>query len=66
MKTLEDEWYAVIKLYKFNVFEVLRDFCVIIYSVSALSLCIVSTSRLYDMQSIMYCHVIAIMPVIFA
>ena len=26
MKTLEDEWYVVIKTYKLNCFEILRDF----------------------------------------
>ena len=28
VKTLKDEWYAVIKAYKFNVLEILRDFIV--------------------------------------
>ena len=36
MKTLEDEWYGtVINAYKFTIFEILRDFFVV---VSALSL----------------------------
>ena len=36
MKTLEDEWYIVIK-YKFSIFEILRV-CFVIYCVSVLSL----------------------------
>jgi len=36
MKTLKDEWYIVINAYKFTVFEILRDFCIIIYCVSTL------------------------------
>ena len=36
--TLEDEWYVVIKAYKLTVSEILRDFCIVIYCVSALSL----------------------------
>jgi len=31
MKTLEDEWYIVIKAYKFTIFEILRDFLVLLY-----------------------------------
>jgi len=39
MKTLEDEWYAVIEAYKLTCFEILRDFfCIVIYCMSALSL----------------------------
>jgi len=39
MKTLEDEQYVVINGYKFSVFEIWRDFkCIVIYSMSALSL----------------------------
>jgi len=34
MKTCEDEWYIVIKAYKFTVFKILRDFCITIYYVS--------------------------------
>jgi len=29
MKTLEDEWYVVIKAYKLTVFEILRNFLVL-------------------------------------
>ena len=29
MKTLEDDWYVVIKAYKFAVFEILGDFFVL-------------------------------------
>ena len=36
--TLEDEWYVVIKACKLTVFEILRDFCIVIYCVSVLSL----------------------------
>jgi len=44
MKTLEDEWYIVIQVYKFK-----RDFCIIVYCVSALSLHIESTDTMtYD------------------
>ena len=35
-EALENEWYIVIKAYKFIVFEILRFFCIIIYCVSAL------------------------------
>ena len=31
MKTLGDEWYAVIKVYKLTVFDILRDFFVLPY-----------------------------------
>ena len=31
IKTLEDEWYVVIKSYKLTVFEILRDFFVLSY-----------------------------------
>jgi len=31
MKTLEDEWYVVIKVYKLDVFEILGDFLVLPY-----------------------------------
>ena len=31
IKTLEDEWYVVIKAYKLTVFEILRDFFVLSY-----------------------------------
>ena len=31
MKTLEDEWYVVIKTYKLAVFEILGDFFVLPY-----------------------------------
>ena len=31
MKTLEDEWYVVIKAYKLAVFEILGDFFVLPY-----------------------------------
>ena len=41
MKTLEDDWYVVIKAYKCTVSEVWRDFfCISIYCVSVY--------RLYD------------------
>jgi len=33
IKTLEDEWYVVIKAYKLTVFEILRDFFVLSYIV---------------------------------
>ena len=47
MKSLKDEWYIVIKAYKFTDFEILRDFFVlIIHSVSELSLHIESTDSL--------------------
>ena len=37
MKTLDDEWYVVIKAYKLTVFEILRNFfCIVIYCMSAL------------------------------
>ena len=36
IKTLKGEWYIVINAYKFTVFEILRDFCIIIYCVSTL------------------------------
>jgi len=42
-----DEWYIVIKAYKFAMFMILRDF--IVYSVSAISLCIESTSTTNSM-----------------
>ena len=29
MKTLDDEWYIVIKAYKLTIFEILRDFFVL-------------------------------------
>ena len=46
MKTLEDEWYGtVIKAYKFTIFEILRDFFVV---VSALSLYIEYVYWLYN------------------
>ena len=39
MKTLDDEWYVVIKAYKLTVFEILKDFfCIAICCISALSL----------------------------
>jgi len=38
MKTLNDEWYIVIKAYKLTVFEILRNLFVFIYCMSALSL----------------------------
>jgi len=41
MKTLQDEWYIVIKPYMFTIFEILRGFCITIYCVSTLSLHIV-------------------------
>jgi len=31
MKTLQDEWYVVIKAYKLTVFEILRGFFVLLY-----------------------------------
>ena len=31
MKTLDDEWYVVIKAYKLTVFEILRNFFVLSY-----------------------------------
>jgi len=31
IKTLDDEWYVVIKAYKLTVFEILRDFNVLSY-----------------------------------
>ena len=31
MKSLKDEWYIVIKAYKFTDFEILRDFFVLSY-----------------------------------
>jgi len=31
MKTLKDEWYIVIKAYKFTYFEILRDFLALSY-----------------------------------
>ena len=37
-EALENEWYIVIKAYKFIVFEILRFFCIIIYCVSTLSI----------------------------
>ena len=46
MKTLKDEWYVAIKAYKFTVFEILRDFCIIIYCMSVLSLHIQSTNSI--------------------
>ena len=42
-KTLENEWYIVIKAYKFTISKILRDFCIIIYRMSELSLHIEST-----------------------
>ena len=33
IKTVEDEWYVVIKAYKLTVFEVLRDYFVLSYIV---------------------------------
>ena len=41
MKTLKDERHVVIKAYKFPVFEILRDFFVLLYT--ALFLCTEST-----------------------
>ena len=46
MKTLEGEWHVVIKACKFTVFEILGDFCVIIYCMSTLSLHIESTNSM--------------------
>ena len=47
MKTLEDEWYVVVKAYMFTIFE---RFFIIIYCVSALSLHIESADSM-----ILYC-----------
>jgi len=50
MKTLEDEWYIVIKTNKFTIFEILRDrFCI---AMSTLSLHRESTN--YDREQIVY------------
>ena len=46
MKTLEDEWYIVIKAYQFTVFEILRDVFVVSYFVSTLSLHVESTDSI--------------------
>ena len=55
MKTLEDEWYVVIKTYKLTVFEILRDcFCT---AMSALSLHRESTD--YDREQIVYHRLLA-------
>jgi len=48
MKTLEDGWYIVINTYEFTVFEIWRDFCIIIYCRSTLSLHNYRVYRLYD------------------
>ena len=47
MKTLEDEWYIVIKAYNFTIYEILRNlFCVLIYCMSTLSLHMESTDSM--------------------
>ena len=37
MKTLEDDWYVVIKAYKCTVSEIWRDFFVLAYRAAALT-----------------------------
>ena len=48
MKTLEDEWYMVMKAYKFTIFEILRDFFfgIITYCMYVLSLHVESTNSM--------------------
>jgi len=48
MKTLEDEWYVVIKAYKLAVFEILVDFFVLPY-IACPRYPYIRVYRLYDM-----------------
>ena len=47
MKALEDEWYIAVKAYSLPFLRVWEIMCIIIYCVSALSLCIKSTEIAY-------------------
>jgi len=47
IRTLEDEWYVVIKAYKLTVFEILRDFFVLSY-IACLCYPYIRVYRLYD------------------
>ena len=47
MKTLEDEWYVVIKAYKLAVFEILGDFFVLPY-IACACYPYIRVYRLYD------------------
>ena len=49
MKTLEDEQWVVITVYKLDVLEILRDFCISMYYASALSLHIESTDSMIQL-----------------
>ena len=58
MKTLEDEWYVVIKAYKLVVFEILGDFFVLPYT-ACLRYPYIRVYRLYDIHSPYFKVVIA-------
>jgi len=57
MKTLGDEWYAVIKAYKLTVFDILRDFFVLPY-IACPRYPYIRVYRLYDNKG--YSHTIVI------
>ena len=46
-EALKNEWYIVIKVYKLAIFEILGEFCISIYCMSALSLHIESDSVIH-------------------
>ena len=50
MKTLEDEWYIVIKAYKFPAFEILR---IIIYVLCVCTIITYTVCQLYDILCIL-------------
>ena len=57
MKTLEDEWYVVIKAYKLAVFEILGDFFVLPY-IACPRYPYIRVYRLYDIKGIIQvCYV---------
>ena len=56
MKTLEDEWYIVIKTYKLAVFEILGDFFVLPY-IACLRYPYITVYRLYEYVLVNNCIV---------
>ena len=60
MKTLEDEWYVVIKTYKLAVFEILGDFFVLPY-IACPRYPYIRVYRLYDITNSVVAHSVCAM-----
>jgi len=60
MKTLEDEWYVVIKAYKLALYEILGDFFVLPY-IACPRYPYIRVYRLYD-SAIQHCLDMCVLP----